>query len=99
MAFLYSKLFTRKGRRGAGAGMEGICFPNRALGPLSSMCRLLEKASGQHFWGLPRSLSSKESTCDAGDVSSIAGLGRSPGERNSNPLQYSSLGDPMDRGA
>ena len=31
--------------------------------------------------------------------SSILGLGRSPGERNGNPLQYSSLGNPMDRGA
>ena len=78
--------------------MEGMCFPNRALGSPSSMFRLLEKDSGQHFWGLPRSLSSKESTCSAGDESSIAALGRSPGERKSNPLQYSSLGNPMDRG-
>ena len=35
---------------------------------------------------------------DAGDVSSIPGLGRSPGGRNSNPLQYSCLDSPMDRG-
>ena len=33
------------------------------------------------------------------DVSSISGLGRSPGEGNGNPLQYSCLGNPMDRGA
>ena len=33
------------------------------------------------------------------DVSSIPGLGRYPGEGNGNPLQYSSLGNPMDRGA
>ena len=32
---------------------------------------------------------SKESTCNAGDLSSIPGLGRSPGEEHSNPLQYS----------
>ena len=33
------------------------------------------------------------------DVDSIPGSGRSPGERNGNPLQYSCLGNPMDRGA
>ena len=35
---------------------------------------------------------------NAGDLGSVPGLGRSPGERNGNPLQYSSLGNPMDRG-
>ena len=35
---------------------------------------------------------------NAGDVSSIPGLGRTPGERNDNTLQYSYLGIPMDRG-
>ena len=48
---------------------------------------------------LPRWLSGKEPTCQAGDVGSIPGLGRSPGEGNSNPFQYSCLGSPMDRGA
>ena len=78
---------------------KAMCFPYRALGCPSPMFTLLEKDSGQHFWGLPRSLSSKESTCNAGDASSIAAMGRSPGERNGNPIQYSSLGNPMDRGA
>jgi len=36
---------------------------------------------------------------DAADVSLMPGLGRSPGGGNGNPLQYSSLGNPMDRGA
>ena len=36
---------------------------------------------------------------DAGDVSLIPGLGRSPGEGNGNPVQDSCLGNPMDRGA
>ena len=36
---------------------------------------------------------------DAGDIGSIPGLGRFPGEGNGNPLQYSCLGNPMDRGA
>ena len=36
---------------------------------------------------------------DTGDVSSVPGWGRSPGEGNCNPLQYSYLENPMDRGA
>ena len=36
---------------------------------------------------------------NAGDVGSIPGSGRSPGEGNGNPLQYSCLGNPMDKGA
>ena len=36
---------------------------------------------------------------NAGDLGSIPGSGRSPGEGNGNPLQYSCLGSPMDRGA
>ena len=40
-----------------------------------------------------------ESTCNAGDLGSIPGLGRFPGEGNGNPLQYSCLENPMDRGA
>ena len=40
----------------------------------------------------------KESACNARDLGSIPGSGRSPGERNGNPLQYSCLENPMDRG-
>ena len=40
----------------------------------------------------------KASACNAGDPGSIPGLGRSPGEGNGNPLQYSCLGNPMDTG-
>ena len=39
----------------------------------------------------------KEFACNAGDVSLIPGSGRSPGEGNDNPLQYSCLGNPTDR--
>ena len=49
--------------------------------------------------GLPRWLSGKEFACNAGDMISIPGLGRSPGEGNGSSLQYSCLGNPMDRGA
>ena len=41
----------------------------------------------------------KMSACDAGDLGSIPGLGRSPGEGNGNPLQYSCLENSMDWGA
>ena len=41
----------------------------------------------------------KESTCKAGDPSLIPGLGRSPGEGNGNPLHYSCLENPTDKGA
>ena len=41
----------------------------------------------------------KESACSAGDPGLIPGSGRSPGEENGNPLQYSYLEKPMDRGA
>ena len=40
---------------------------------------------------------SKESTCNAGNLGSIPGLGRSPGGGNDNPLQYSCLENPTDR--
>ena len=49
--------------------------------------------------GLPCWLSGKESACKAGDMTSIPGSGRFPGEGNGNTLQYSYLGNPMDRGA
>ena len=56
------------------------------------------------FWqlGFPDDSAVKELACngeDAGDVSSIPGSVRSPGEGNGNLLQYSCLGNPMDRGA
>ena len=45
----------------------------------------------------PGALDGKESACKVGDLDSVFGLGRSPGV--GNPLQYSCLGNPMDRGA
>ena len=41
----------------------------------------------------------KNPPADAGDTASVPGWGRSPGEGNGNPLQYSCLENPMDRGA
>ena len=48
---------------------------------------------------VPRWLSGKEYLCQIGDVDSIPGSGRSSRDGNGNPLQYSFLGNPMDRGA
>ena len=50
------------------------------------------------YMGLPWWLSGKESACNAVDVGLIPGSGRSPGEENGNPLQYSHLENSMDRG-
>ena len=49
--------------------------------------------------GSPNSSDGKASACNAGDPSSIPGLGRSPEEGNGHPLQYSCLENPRDRGA
>ena len=48
--------------------------------------------------GFPGGSEDKASACNVGDPGSIPGLGRSPGEGNGNPLQYSCLENPMDRG-
>ena len=47
--------------------------------------------------GFPCGSASKESACNAGDLGSIPGLGRSPEEEKGYPLQYSCLENPMDR--
>ena len=49
--------------------------------------------------GFPGGSEVKASACHAGDLGSIPGSGTSPGEGNGNPLQYSCLENPMDRGA
>ena len=48
--------------------------------------------------GFPRGPDGKESACNAGDPGSVPGSGRSPGEENGNPLEYSCLENSMDRG-
>ena len=51
------------------------------------------------MWGFRGGSDGKESACNVGDPGSIPGSGRSPGEVNGYPLQYSCLENPMDRGA
>ena len=53
----------------------------------------------QQILGLPGGSDSKESVCSAEDPGLIPGLGRSPGEGNSNPPQYSCIENFMDGGA
>ena len=48
------------------------------------------------FLGLPGGLAGKESTCNVGDLGSVPGLGRSPGEGDGYPLRYSCLENSMD---
>ena len=49
--------------------------------------------------GFPGGSDGKESTCNVGDLDSIPGSGRSPGEGNGDPLHYSCLENSMNRGA
>ena len=49
-----------------------------------------------YLMGFPGGSDSKASACNVGDLGSIPGLGRSPGEGNGNPLQYFCLEDSMD---
>ena len=59
----------------------------------SSFCRVVGLPGGSVVKNLPAN------TGDTGDVGSIPGSGRSPGEGNGNLLKYSCLKNPMDRGA
>ena len=58
----------------------------------------MERVTDFIFLGFPDGSAGKESTCNAGDPGSIPGSGKSPGEGNGYPLQYSCLESPMDRG-
>ena len=51
-----------------------------------------------HSFDFPGGSDDKVYACKAGDLGSIPGLGRSPGEGNGNPLQYACLENPMDEG-
>ena len=53
---------------------------------------------GSTLWDFPGGSDGKESACSARDWSSVPGSGRSPGEGNGNPLQYSCLENPLDCG-
>ena len=70
------------------------------LDPLISLLWLGSvKGKGLLGSGFPGSSNGKESACNAGDLGSVPGLRRSPGEQQGNPLPYSCMENPMDRGA
>ena len=77
------KLWTRKGPK---SGMTYLI-----IGILKNSC--------EPVLGFPGGSDGKETACSAGNPVSISGLGRSPGEGNGNPLQYSCLENPTDKGA
>jgi len=74
------------------------------LCPFSARAKM-EQWKNKHFKAMTSMFSfpcrsvGKESAYNPGDPGSIPRLGRSPGEGNGNPLQYSCLENPMDRGA
>ena len=83
------------------------CFPGSSAGKESSCNARLwfdswvgnipwrrERPPTPVFLGFPRGSDSKESACNAGGLSSIPGLGRYPGGKHGNPLQYSYLANP-----
>ena len=72
--------------------------PSQFMRKLSSM-KLVLGAKKLGTDAFPGGSDSKESARNAGDLDSIPGSGRSPGEENGYPPQYSSLENPMDRGA
>ena len=69
------------------------------LGTGSAIQALLFSMSLSLFEGFPGGSDGKVSACDLGDLGLIPGLGRSNGEGNCNPLQYSGLENSLDGGA
>ena len=69
---------------------------------LDSVTSLLSKTQGSDlfflYWGFSGRSDGKDA-CHAGDPDSVSGSGRSPGGWHGNPLQYSCLANPMDRGS
>ena len=62
-------------------------------------CICIYACACTYIIGFPGGSDGKESAYNAGDLGSIPGSGRSPGEENGNRLQFSFLGNPMDRAA
>ena len=76
------------------AELLGLFFLSSAVGSCSDA-----RMGWEVFSGFPGDSAGKESACNAGDLDLIPGLGRSPGEENSYPLQYSDLENSKDTGA
>ena len=66
--------------------------------PIKKVYVPIDRVGFLSSWGFPGASDSKESACNAGDMGSIPGSGRSSGEGYGNPLPYSCLENSMDRG-
>ena len=105
----HSPLHNHKGTNSADALMSDFspqncerdfcCVKSPADGALVSQPQDLNTASSSLLNCFPGGSDGKESACNVGDQGSIPGLGRFPGGGHGNPLQYSCLENPMDRGA
>ena len=78
--------------------MNGLfkSYPDNSIVKSDLKIRVSSGLQGLPWW---ISGKKKKSACNAGYLGSIPGLGRSPGGEHGNPLQYSCLENPMDRGA
>ena len=76
-----------------------ISFSSERKSEINKRLNALYLYSVNNTLGFPGGSVGKQSACNVGDLGSISGLGRSPGEGNGNPLQYSCLEKSMDRGA
>ena len=85
-------MFTTKGNLGFPGGSAGRPQMDSCVG--KSPWRR-DRLPSVVFMGFPGGSNGKESTCNAGDMDSIPGLGRSPGGGHGNPLQYSCLENPQ----
>ena len=74
-------------------------FQQLCPAPLPSVTASLSRGAIYFFRDFPGGSDGEESACNVGDPSLMPGSGKSFGERNGNPLQYSCLENPMDRGA
>ena len=77
-------------------GPWGMGAPMLVLMVVDSVCVATSRGHLMALKGFPHSSVGKESTCNAGDLGSIPGLGRSPGKGKGYPLQYSGLENSMD---
>ena len=82
--------------RAASVTKRRVTGPSAQASRVRAWLLLQWKKSQMLGFPFPHGSDSKESVCNAGDPASISGLGRSPGEGNDNPLQYSCLENPMD---
>ena len=94
--FFFGHLFLKQNLLRFWVTVQSLAQEFRVLPPCGNSLKLC------FYRGLPQWLGNKESSCrarDAGDMGSTPGSGRSPRGGNGNPLQYSCLENPMDRGA